>query len=654
MTLLEKSFFFLLVWLTAYGLLGVGLGNLGVFRPGLVLLASGLAAFFLSLTPRVGPGVKRRGRLPKSDLVVWLALPLMALLFFPPFEYIFGGRDPGVYVAVGAGLAREGRLRSVDEQIASLSRSDRQFYYRLRGKEGNKQWGDSYRKNRQYPGLFVTDSERGEVTPQFYPLYPVLLAAGYFAGGPIGELAVTPFLTILALAAVYLFGREVFSSRVAVWSFILILISYPVLWYSRYPNSELPTTLFLFGGAWLFCLAWRRRLISLSLLSAVIVGAALLLRIDTILLLFPLLLLLAGGGRREERRLIKAFVLALAPFLVFWLVEGWYFSRPYFTHVVLGENPGRLWTAIGAAVLAPVLFAAAPPLSRIGFKRIFGRFHKLLVELTGMGLFVFIITLQISGFIAPTISDLANLLKLEWYLTPPVVLIGFWGVWRLLTRRWREPPVRFVFGYALFVSLFYLYKARVTPVHPWWVRRFLPVAIPALVIAFVWMIAGWSARWGRFLRIFVFGFTAAVYLAISVSMVRFDLFRGGLRLLDYTASVLPAEALVVADDDWGVLATPLYYLYGRRVVPLNPDQPPEIRLQALVRAGSAFPGRRLWYYSFRESEDENLLPSRLSLIAERNFQARGYQSARSLPVAPGKIESTPLRIYWQTDLSIPK
>jgi hypothetical protein len=645
LTFLETFFFLVLIWLTIYGLAGVFLGNLGLFKARTLLLTTGLLTLFATTIPRTGLVLSIKTTIPRTGLVVWLALPIMAFLFFPPFEYLFGGRDPGVYIAVGAGLARKGSLRFYDEQIASLSAEGREFYYRLRGVEGNKDGGDSYRKNRQYPGLFVTDFRSGEITPQFYPLYPVLLAAGYSLGGLIGELAVTPFLAILALVAVYLFARHLFSEKVALPTLWLLLISYPILWYSRYPNSEIAAMLFLFGGGWLLNLAFKHNSQGLVLLSALIFEAAILTRVDNLLLIIPLTLVTLGGVTSRARKLLLFFVALGSLGLLGGIFQGWFFSRPYFTHVVLKEGVISLRFVLSLLVL-PFLLIIFKPMS--GFWKLLTGYRSVLINLFSLSLFVFVFTLQIIGVLVPSIMDLANLVKLEWYLTPPVVLMGIWGLWRILVRQWSRSALRFFFGYVLFVLIFYLWKARVSLDHPWWVRRFLPVAVPGLILGFCWLVNEWSDRLSSFLRFFILGFVGAIFLLVSFPMIRFNLFQGGIRFVNEAARVIPQSVIVIADDDWGMLATPFYYLFDRQVITLNPDQPPDIRLKGIDRARDIFPERDIWFYSFGFLDQAQPLPSSFFLTAERTFEVRNFGLFDFLPLAPGEEKVMPLRIYQQS------
>lgn len=59
-------------------------------------------------------------------VVISIILLILVYLFFQPFEYILGGRDPGVYVNTGYMIAGQGGYRFQNDILAKL---DNNFYY---------------------------------------------------------------------------------------------------------------------------------------------------------------------------------------------------------------------------------------------------------------------------------------------------------------------------------------------------------------------------------------------------------------------------------------------------------------------------------------------------------------------------------------------
>ncbi|MBN1484461.1 MAG: hypothetical protein JXA37_07035, partial [Chloroflexia bacterium] len=176
------------------------LAELGCFslRSLALLLALGSAAVLAARWRNA-----RRWRWPRPQPWAWNTL-LVALLFIGigvlwayPGEAILGGQDPGVYVSIGASIARSGGIVRHDPWIAALDAPERPLVLRYY----LDQWW-------QTPGFYVTDLAGGEVTPQFLHLYPACLALFYAVGGLDLALLATPLFMLLGLLAVFIFVRR--------------------------------------------------------------------------------------------------------------------------------------------------------------------------------------------------------------------------------------------------------------------------------------------------------------------------------------------------------------------------------------------------------------------------------------------------------------
>ena len=113
------------------GWAGLFLAELGRFSAlstaalvgGLVLLGLLLARRRLSF---------RLGSMGWDEIAVLVCLVGFGLtVYFPPFEYVLGGRDPGVYVNAGFHLAREGNLSYVDPVVLSIPEEERSLFFRV-------------------------------------------------------------------------------------------------------------------------------------------------------------------------------------------------------------------------------------------------------------------------------------------------------------------------------------------------------------------------------------------------------------------------------------------------------------------------------------------------------------------------------------------
>src|SRR6478735_745518 len=82
--------------------------------------------------------IAARGRLrlgPTAKRVTWTALIPASLIvlglwrFFPPSEYIIGGKDPGTYVNEGIQMAQRGAMVVHDPVVASVPPSARDLFF---------------------------------------------------------------------------------------------------------------------------------------------------------------------------------------------------------------------------------------------------------------------------------------------------------------------------------------------------------------------------------------------------------------------------------------------------------------------------------------------------------------------------------------------
>ncbi|MBE3035451.1 MAG: hypothetical protein IMZ74_19940, partial [Actinobacteria bacterium] len=131
----------------------------------LLVAAAGAIA---RLRLRLGPGAPR----PGLTAIVPLALVLLgAWLFFPPAEYIIGGKDPGTYVNEGVQIAQRGTLVFHDPVVSSVPAFARDLFFPQH--EGAAEYGV------RFMGFFITDPDTGAVVGQFPHLFPASIAIGY-------------------------------------------------------------------------------------------------------------------------------------------------------------------------------------------------------------------------------------------------------------------------------------------------------------------------------------------------------------------------------------------------------------------------------------------------------------------------------------------
>src|SRR5690349_11869322 len=120
-----------------------------------------------------------RGRLGLGQAarrVTWTAILPVALIaiglwrFFPPSEYIIGGKDPGTYMNEGIQIAQRGAITVRDPVVAAVPPFARDLFFPAYGRD------DYY--SLRFMGFFVNNPETGSVVGQFPHLFPAAIAVG--------------------------------------------------------------------------------------------------------------------------------------------------------------------------------------------------------------------------------------------------------------------------------------------------------------------------------------------------------------------------------------------------------------------------------------------------------------------------------------------
>lgn len=350
------------------GLVGLAAARLGVFDALQVwcIAALLLIAYARLARPAAGLVTTSPGAGPAwVDLGV---LVLVALLFrWPPYWYIFGEQDQGIYVNTAAHLARTGGLLPVDPVLARLDgiAAAEAAYI-----------GDNYANGLFAAGIY--DGPGSSLAFQFYHLFPVWLA---LFSGLFGTKAAAAGLTVLALLSIVFCYRSVISltgSRHAgFWAGLLLAISPLHAYFSKYTVSEVPTLAyslialaFLVEGA---KAAEARRALPLLAISALAVFSLFLTRISGFMYL-PIVLTVGVGALivgRDRGRAIALWgwalvtVLAFAASVYYGLAWSGDYSRDIYS-LSFTQAFGARWPLVvtSVALSCMVAFFVAVPLTR--------------------------------------------------------------------------------------------------------------------------------------------------------------------------------------------------------------------------------------------------------------------------------------------------
>ena len=284
--------------------------------------------------------------------------------YFRPHEFVMGGADAGVYVNLGANIARTGGILIHDPTLAAL---DPSLYPSLLRPLPPGELTPYY----LMPAFYVPGTPAGLIIPQFYPLHPVWQAVAYALGGLRAELLITPLWGFLGALAVYFTMRRLWGWRAGMLALAALSVTALQVWFARYPTTEMLTQYLLWTGMWAL-IAWMDKQEPRGLWAA-LAGAALgqvfLTRIDAYFLLaLPVLLAIWLWWTHDWRRQDAWF---FAPFLLLAahsLVHGVFLSSPYFFSLfrysrgLISRSLVIPLALVGLAALALIVLSLRPQL----------------------------------------------------------------------------------------------------------------------------------------------------------------------------------------------------------------------------------------------------------------------------------------------------
>jgi hypothetical protein len=380
-----------------------------------------------------------------------------------------------------------------------------------------------------HPGLtfasFGFASHGGALVPGLTPGLPIALAAGMWAHGVSGAIALSPLIGALAILAVGGLTARLAGPQWAPAGAVLLAITVPEIYTSRSAFSDTLAQALLFGGLSLVVDSFSsRRRITLASLGGLALGLTVLAGTSFLLLVLPVIVV--GGallaGRRPQAIPLAAgwlagVVCSLAADVV---LDAPALSTTTPSFRIIGILAGGLAvvTAAGAAI------ALAGPARRRARKLLAARPMRWLPEagaalvvIAGIGLAIRPYVQKVHGPASPYVAALQRLQDLPvdpgrvyaessvywviWYLGLPALLLGLIGLAMvtrmclraLVTRRdptgaarsWVLPAS--IIGWGLFAVL---WAPGTVPDQPWASRQLVPVVLPGLIVLAVW-VAAW-------------------------------------------------------------------------------------------------------------------------------------------------------------------
>jgi hypothetical protein len=522
---------------------------------------------------RLGPQARR----PRVGALLPLTLVLLgAWRFFPPSEYIIGGKDPGTYVNEGVQIAQRGTIVYRDPVIAAVPGFARDLFFPSHAR------ADYY--SLRFMGFRINNPDTGAVVGQFPHLYPASIAIGYGLDGLTGARRTAGVWAVLGVLAVYFAGARLIGRTAAFAGAALLTLHVVQVWFARYPNAEVVMQALLFSALLAHARAHVDSIPFFAPLAGALLGLLLFLRFDAVLgiaavLAALALMVLAGNGRPRWSffALLGMTTAAAAAYLLgpmraytdYPIVFLSNFS--VWQYALLAAAAGVGLAGLGAGSRSPVLATwireKAPAILTIAL-------------LAGAGYAFFL--REPVGHVLAARDAYALRTFAGFYLTIPALIAALLG-FAIFARRafWRAPELFTTVG---IFSAFFFYKIRIVSDHFWMARRFLPVILPgALLFAAAAALGGERGGWtaARLVRMSIgLGFVivlATQYARASAPVMAHVEYAGVISKLESIAARIGDRDLLIVESrnasDTHVLAVPLAYIYDRSVLALNTPRP---------------------------------------------------------------------------------
>ena len=569
-------------------------------------------------------------RPPGLAAVIPLALVLLGgWRFFPPSEYIIGGKDPGTYMNEGIQIAQQGAFVVRDPVVASVPAFARDLFF------PSHQRQDYY--GLRFMGFFVIDPAAGTVVGQFPHLFPASIAIGYGLDGLTGARRTVGVWAVLGLLAVYFAGTRLVGRTAAAAAAGLLALHVIEVWFARYPNAEVVMQALLFSAL----LANARAHVDgdrfFAPVAALLLGLLLFLRFDAVLGVAGVLAGLVLGvfnGQRPRASFVATLALVVAAGAAYLLGPmRAYVDLPilFLTHL-----PGWQYVLLGAvaaAGAATLLFASR----HREFSDAVVRWTPTVLVVAVWGLALYALVLRHPGGRLTDYDAYALRTFTNYYLTLPGLLAALIGL-ALVARRafWRDPAL--IVTVVIF-ACFFFYKIRIWPDHFWMTRRFLPVILPgALVFVAAAALSGprGSRRGAGAVRpligVVFLSLLALHYSRASAPVLRHVEYAELIPRLERLAATIGQDDLVIvegrdAGGDIHVMALPLAYIYARNMLELSPARPNKAAFAMFLEWAKGRYRRVL----FLGGGGTDLLSHRYGVksLASERFQVPEYETRQS-------------------------
>jgi hypothetical protein len=463
----------------------LALAHLGDFSLPAVLVVTSL--LLVAIVVAVWRWAPVSVRVDRTGCIGLLALGVVAgIVMFPGFHYGVTDKDPGGYVAHAMSIARTGSYDIIDPTL-----------------DGRIPTGPVLTSvGARFPGVWERDGHSDVIVPQFYHLWPALMAVSFKIDGERGLSNTAPLLGVLAILAAALALRRAIAA--APWGSelaglvsggvagLLLATNMLEVWQAKYPSSEISAQLLFMGTLLALVVAlitgWRPA----AGLAGLLTGIGFLDRGDGVLLVLLAVAALAAliAVRRWDGR-ATWFAVGLGVVLphALWQAYSYQAAGRYSSINGVPSLPKLAAAILGLLVLGVLLRPVGPRVARWAANRRVQFRAGVVVTVLAAGL----LTL---GFLRPRLfgESFANfagarersfdeqiMTRLSWFISVPGFVLMLVGVAIVALRRWGG-ALWILTAPLLVIFPVYAYKAHNSTRLMWWTRRFLPTVLPLVLL----------------------------------------------------------------------------------------------------------------------------------------------------------------------------
>lgn len=398
---------------------------------------------------------------------------LALVFFFPGFQYGTGDRDPGVYVEIASVIAR----------THGNSFSDRILADGLLTSIAGSIW----------PGLWVKPGTSHTIYPQFYHLWPALLATAKEAGGFTGMFNVAPLVGLVAVLLAVITARRI-AGLIGAWTVALILPTNMLqVWQAKYPSAEMFGQMLFLGAVLGVVLAVREGWRTAAAIAGLFVTLGYLERPDGVLLVvaaWSVVCALIAFGRFDGRA--RWFTIGLLVPLPYALYQAYGPSRAY---TASNSVPSLAALLSGMVLLAVVAVVAARARDRwSGFVRVFDKRQArhavgaaylalcgVLLALAWYRPQLFGADYRRTGTRVVRLYNEISFIRLTWFFSLTGIALMVAGIAYVCFHRWRFDRWLVCLATTGLLTL-YCYDTRNSPYLMWSTRRFVTMVVPGMLL----------------------------------------------------------------------------------------------------------------------------------------------------------------------------